>query len=185
MRPKRPADGDLQDPDGSGRGNYDGPLCGNSCNDASDCDYGNNCLCASDAGIPLSATWGTFVCTYIADIAMAVAAATQLSKDCARGRCLLNQNGSIDVTATSTNVTISDSAIFRSSVPELTCPCNCTYVSQSCCLSSTGLVYEDAVKKVNTILQPRPNEAVCCDHQTGKWTNVTTAREGLPSNAAC
>lgn len=192
QRHKRPAAGEASDPSNT-------KVCGlsHSCHSPSDCSLANDCVCASDKGIPLSATWGTFLCTYVPNIAAAAAAAIQLRSDC-RGRCLLNANGTLEIAATSdnatftsatVNTTIVDSTSFNSttfgpSITDLTCPCNCTYVSKACCLSLTGLVYEDPIMRIDTIVQAS-NGSVCCHHQTGNWTQAAVTRDRPLSNPAC
>ena len=48
----------------------------------------------------------------------------------------------------------------------LTCPCNCTYVSASCCLSP--YVWEDTSKRLQ--MAPLPaNGTVCCNGTSGEW----------------
>ena len=48
----------------------------------------------------------------------------------------------------------------------LNCPCNCTYVSAACCLSS--IVWEDASQQIQ--MGPLPaNATVRCDASTGGW----------------
>ena len=184
QRPKRPADGEAVDAP-------DAKICGlsYSCTGPSDCSLNNDCVCASDKGIPLSATWGTFVCTYVPNIAAAAAAAIKLGNDC-RGRCLLNADGTLEVAATPDNTTFTsatlnstifnstvfDSTAFSSTIPDLTCPCNCTYVSRACCLSTTGIVFEDSAMKIDTVVQA-PNGSVCCNHQTGNWTKAAVVRD--------
>lgn len=187
QRHKRPAAGEASDLPNT-------KVCGlsHSCNSPSDCSLANDCVCASDKGIPLSATWGTFLCTYVPNIAAAAAAAVQLRSDC-RGRCVLNANGTLEVAGTSdnttftsatVNMTIGDSTTFGPSITDLACPCNCTYVSKACCLSLTGRVYEDPVLRTDTIVQA-PNSSVCCDHQTGNWTQTAVTRDRPSSNPAC
>ena len=192
QRHKRPADGEA----GSSPNTKPGGL-SHSCNSPDDCSLMDDYVCASDRGIPLSPTWGTFVCTYVPGIAAAAAAAIKLGSDC-RGRCLLDANGTFEVTATSNNATFSsanlnttttdpttfDTTTYNSTVPDLVCPCNCTYVSKACCLSPAGKVYEDLAMRIDTVVQA-PNGSVCCDHQTGNWTNATVTRDEPLANPAC
>lgn len=53
----------------------------------------------------------------------------------------------------------------------LVCPCNCTYVSPTCCLSGTGIVWEGSGMRVQTTVGA-PNETVCCDGETGQWVGA-------------
>ena len=63
-------------------------------------------------------------------------------------------------------------AIFNDTTPDqsapLNCPCNCTYVSAACCLSGSGIVYEDPSMQIH--MDPLPaNATVCCNERTGHW----------------
>ena len=157
--------------------NQETSRCGGSCADPSECDINSDCICASDKGIPLSSTWGTFSCTFVANAAAVVAVAAQYASDC-RGRCTLDANGTLDIAATAT-VPVQDPL-----APELTCPCNCTYVSHACCLSQTRIVWEDPAEKVDTTVQA-PNGTVCCDASTGDWTATSAQRDDPLLNPAC
>ena len=142
--------------------------CEGSCADPSECDMNDNCICASNKGIPLSSTWGTFSCMLVPNAAAAMAAVVQNSNTC-RGRCVLDDDGTLEIAVTA------DTPILNPVAPQLTCPCNCTYVSHACCLTQSRIVWEDPAEKVNTSIQP-PNGTVCCDTDTGRWT------PGLASN---
>lgn len=111
------------------------------------------------------------------NMAAAAAAAVALISNC-RGRCLIDGNGTVEIAATPTNTS------STAELSGMTCPCNCTYVSEACCLSTTGVVFEDLSKKVNTTLQA-PNNSVCCDHQTGQWANTTVLRDPAQSDPSC
>ncbi|KAG8532239.1 uncharacterized protein KY384_003880 [Bacidia gigantensis] len=52
------------------------------------------------------------------------------------------------------------------------CPCNCTYISISCCVSDTGLVYEPADYKLGAV---QPDSGQCCDSKSGQM------KEGSPN----
>ena len=68
--------------------------------------------------------------------------------------------------------------------PMLVGPCNCTYVSAACVLSTTGIVYEDASAKIDTVVGA-PNGTVCCDGTTGLWRNSTVVRDTPAANPIC
>ncbi|KAI9826860.1 MAG: hypothetical protein M1832_005799 [Thelocarpon impressellum] len=61
------------------------------------------------------------------------------------------------------------------------CPCNCTYVSSSCCGSDEGVVHEEPSQKLGRL---HPPEGMCCNAQTGELQdgrpggNDTACREG-------
>ena len=152
--------------------------CGGSCISPTDCSASENCLCASDKGIPLSSTWGTFTCTFVANAVAAVAAATRQGTNC-RGRCLLSANGTLAIGEGITGPNP------RPGLGDLVCPCNCTYASEACCLSTTKLVFEDEGLKAKTTLQP-PNSTMCCDTGTGKFRvdDVNKSR-GSRTDVAC
>lgn len=124
---------------------------GASCGVPEDCDLSLGLVCGSDRGIPLSATWGTFVCTY--------------ALGGCRGRCLeVEPNGTVNAPNASSTAPML--------LMELKCPCNCTYTSTACCLSSTGIVYESPILKINTTIEA-PNNRTCCDWASGGWKNST------------
>ena len=52
------------------------------------------------------------------------------------------------------------------STTNLTCPCNCTYVSPTCCLSH--IVWENPRRRIKMDLLPA-NATVYCDANSGKW----------------
>ena len=167
------------------------PQCGSSCSSPADCgDEGDDCLCAYDEsneanknhaanGFPASATFGTFACQIIAGAAAAFAAAIQLDSNVCRGRCLLEANGTLAI-PNSTLDSLPIPAADLSSSP-MTCICNCTYASRGCCLSTDGIVWEDASQKANTILFGPEN--TCCDHETGNWTRINGPPN--PADPAC
>ena len=82
-------------------------------------------------------------------------------------------------------------AIFNSTSPDytdlLTCPCNCTYVSASCCLSDSGIVYESPSLQVHVAPIP-DDDPICCDARSGMflWRASGECREevvnGSPTN---
>lgn len=55
----------------------------------------------------------------------------------------------------------------------LACPCNCTYVSEACCNSPSGLVYEAPGLKLGSLRTPALN--VACNATTGEFqaSNMT------------
>lgn len=111
------------------------------------------------------------------DMAAVAVAALNFITNC-RGRCLIDGNDTVEIAATPTNTS------STADLAGMTCPCNCTYVSEACCLSTTGIVFEDPIKKINTTLQA-PNSSVCCDHQTGQWANAASPRGPTQLDPAC
>lgn len=49
----------------------------------------------------------------------------------------------------------------------ITCPCNCTYVSHACCTSELGFVYEPPQHHLGSLVPPSAN--LTCDLETGGW----------------
>ena len=152
--------------------------CGSSCSSPMDCDINHSCVCASDKSVPLSSTWGTYTCTFVANAAAAIAAAAIHSGTACRGRCLLDDDGILRIPAEL------NTQMSNLTVTELSCPCNCTYVSKGCCLSQTDVVWEDPVEKAATIMW-RPNETICCSQETGKWISAVGEMDSSSSNPMC
>ena len=145
-----------------------------SCSGYKDCDYKNGYTCASAKtavdDFPVDASFLTFTCQLVKNqdsgvIAAAVAAVVALGSVC-RGRCTLDTNGTLHVPGNST--TNSSLSANAASAPMLVGPCNCTYISEACVLSETGIVYEDPGAKINALVAA-PNGTVCCDGTTGLW----------------
>ena len=161
-----------------------------SCVSHKDCDYQNGYTCAATKtaadDFPLDSTWGTYTCKLISNTVAAAAAYVALGGTC-RGRCFLDTNGTLDILAnTTTATTSSTSGPEPDSVmpPMLVAPCNCTYVSAACVLSTTGIVYEDPSAKIDTVVGA-PNGTVCCDGTTGLWRNSTVVRDTPAANPLC
>ncbi len=160
-----------------------------SCVSHKDCDYKNGYTCAATKtaadDFPVDSTWGTYTCKLISDAVAAAAAAAAyvaLGSTC-RGRCFLDTNGTLDILANTTTTTAGpepDSV----TPPMLVGPCNCTYVSAACVLSTTGIVYEDPSAKINTLVGA-PNGTVCCDGTTGLWRNSSVVRDAPVANPLC
>ena len=91
-----------------------------SCNDPGDCDIDNDYLCASDKSIPLSSSWGQHTCTYVAGAAVAMVAVAMKPASVCRGRCLLDEDGTIEIPA-SANV-LNMTALFDPSLMNVTEP---------------------------------------------------------------
>ena len=173
----------------------------------------------------LSSTWGKHSCMHVAGTAIALAAAALRPSKVCRGRCLLEEDGTVEIdqTANLTNSTTSidipvanltqifnatgpsssaisnntlpldsddshrfenlpDSPLPSSSLqtsPILICPCNCTYVSASCCLSP--IVWEDPSEQIQ--MKPPPaNASVECDIGSGKWVPKPSASSSPTEN---
>ena len=163
-----------------------------SCLGYKDCDYKNGYTCASAKtavdDFPVDASFLTFTCQLVKSvdssvITAAVAAVVALGSVC-RGRCTLDTNGTLHVPANST--TNSSLSVNAASAPMLVGPCNCTYISEACALSETGVVYEDPGAKINALVAA-PNGTVCCDGTTGLWRGSSETGGGnvTSSNPIC
>ena len=180
---------------------------GNSCASQEQCgDLADGLACATDlsdltnlshlrdgfpdalAGTPAVASWGTFKCQSIYDLAASAALVYTLGSAC-RGRCLLQSNGSLAITDGSPIANGSETTANITSLPTrdlpkvehsvMSCPCNCTYVSPSCCLATDHIVYEGPADKTNVLLLGEPG--TCCDHNNGSWTGqASTSGQDKP-----
>ena len=65
------------------------------------------------------------------------------------------------------NSTITFEGTTLASLTDAACPCNCTYVSNACCSSASGIVHEVPTLKLGA-LRP-PNSSVSCNALTGKF----------------
>lgn len=157
-----------------------------------DCDYRNGYTCAATKkatdGFPVDASWGTFSCTLVSNVASGVVAAAAayvaLGSAVCHGRCILDTNGTINILAHNTTSTDPDPAM---TAPVLVTPCNCTYASPACAFAAAtdGLVFEDPGAKVNTVIRPA-NSTLCCDASTGLWRTSAVQRDApLTKDAMC
>lgn len=188
--------------------------CNDRCFNFDDCDYANGCICLTNVDVPIHSSFGTFSCTYEPDLAAQIAATKILGAATCRGRCLLtstaNTNSSDGLSSvnstwnqsnntwtnvsapwSNTNVTWSNTSLEVLAQPDqpypqntFACPCNCTYVSPACCLSSHGIVWEDLSEKLSMTVQA-PNGSVCCDETSGKWRDSRTVRGAGVEDPAC
>lgn len=181
--------------------------CNDRCFHFDDCDYANGCICLTNVDVPIHSSFGTFSCNYEPYLAAEIAATKALGTTVCRGRCLLtsteNTNSSTNSSSGNTtwsngNTTSSGSGTTWNSTsleilaqpdqpyPKNTfaCPCNCTYVSPACCLSSRGLVWEDPSEKLAMTVQA-PNGSVCCDETSGLWRNSSSVRASTTEDPAC
>ena len=162
------------------------------CSHPSDCDP--NYLCTSDSPLPsdppIDPSFRAFCCQLVTDLADSIAASQVLGPGNCRGRCLLANTTTNATTATNdstwTNTTLD--ILARPDQPylgsALECPCNCTYVSPACCLSTDGVVFEDATEKSDVGVRA-PNGTVCCDGMTGDWKRAAVVRDHVVGNPAC
>ena len=156
--------------------------CGASCYHHADCDSASGCLCANYINPdhpPVDSTFRPFSCKYVPNLAAAIAAANALGTAC-RGRCLLANTTGDNATYSNTTFEIMDQPDQTPTTDfgALECPCNCTYVSPACCLSTDGIVYEDALARSQISVQAPPDTGFCCDTTTGLWRDPGTSSVG-------
>ena len=129
------------------------PTCGTvtHCSKASDCKGAFGCMCIADQ-------WhGDFV-----------------TSKC-KWPYLGFRRGTLEID--SANATDSDPAFNNTLTDEsrtnLACPCNCTYVSEACCNSTSGIVYEAPNLRLGSVQAPSAN--LTCNATTGDFqtSNVT------------
>jgi hypothetical protein len=133
-----------------------GPLCGQSCaGPAHLCDGKDGCICIADA------FQGT--------------GSKLFTGKCERPLYSWQRNGNgrglSEVGFNSTTLSNS-TGLLPSLVPSLAnitmaCPCNCTYVSEACCFSNSGVVQEAASLKLG-VLEP-PDSQTFCNKTTGDF----------------
>lgn len=164
------------------------------CSHPSDCDTTNNYLCTSSSPLPddppIDPSFRAFCCQLVTELSDSVAASQALGPNTCRDRCLLANTAANATTCrngtTWTNTTLEILAVPDRSYPGLAleCPCNCTYVSPACCLSTDGVVFEDPSEKSPLGVQA-PNRSVCCDEMTGGWREAAGVRSGYAVDPAC
>ena len=113
------------------------------------------------AATPASAT-NSFQATVTQALPLEIASALRLNESLSSGN------------STSTPISSTgNTTLIYNPAPLLYCPCNCTYTSAACCLSQTGIVWEDPSKQI--VMAPMPNNAtVCCDSNNGRWVLKST-----------
>ncbi|MCJ1231498.1 hypothetical protein MMC12_008175 [Toensbergia leucococca] len=126
-------------------------LCGSMyCTSTSKCSIGGGCTCIAD-------TWQ--------------AAGSRLYM----GRCRVPYSTSdgrelteVDLNAAASgNSTFSFQGASAGDLKNVACPCNCTYVSNACCNSPSGIVHEALSLRLGS-LQP-PSSTVTCNPTTGEF----------------
>ena len=125
------------------------PTCGRShfCTKASHCRGALACICVADRWY---GAYYTSVCKYPLPGGQ-------------NGRGLL---GIDSANATQPAFSVNETFTADNSV-DLACPCNCTYVSQSCCNSLSGMVYEAPGLRLGALQAPSGN--VTCNATTGDF----------------
>lgn len=132
-----------------------GPICGRShfCSKASHCGGDVSCICVADK-------WhGEF-----------------FSSSCKQPRLSFGiRRGTLEVDSTNAtqSVYIINATLTGEGSTDPACPCNCTYVSKSCCNSPSGIVYEALGLKLGSLQAPSLN--LTCNATTGGFqaSNLT------------
>ncbi|KAL8652094.1 MAG: hypothetical protein Q9210_002886 [Variospora velana] len=133
------------------------------CSRVSDCSIGG-CRCVADGGINF---WSASCRAVLADAASAVGSGV--------GRGLLEKNNTSNNSASASSLDSSagvESKLVGGDLPDLPCPCNCTYVSKQCCNSDTGIVYEEPANHLGSLRAPMGD--LECDRTTGEWKPKTS-----------
>ena len=134
------------------------------CSRTSQCSN-KGCKCVADGDINY---WSSSCKAVFADAASAVA------NGVGRGLLESSENSSSSNISNpgipSTNSTVSRSEMMSEYLSSLACPCNCTYVSQRCCTSDSGIVYEDPARHLGVLRAPMAN--LECDISTGDWKSM-------------
>lgn len=65
----------------------------------------------------------------------------------------------------------------ETSLGDVACPCNCTYVSKACCNSPAGIVHEAVDLKLGSVQAPSVN--VTCNRTTGDFQTLDTTLDVL------
>ena len=142
------------------------------CLAARDCPIGQ--ICAMDDGIPTDGTVpATFSCVTMSARIAAVGLGQAIR---CRGRCLSLGNATFNLPPGPVNA--SDVALLPM---DTVCPCNCTYISHTCCLSRTSLAGIETSPKVNVSIQ-MPNGSIHCDAETGLWVGTSVEELTLRDN---
>ena len=58
-------------------------------------------------------------------------------------------------------------AEIAAKIEEISCPCNCTYVSKACCISQSGIVHETPELNLGVLAPPEAN--LTCSNITGQF----------------
>lgn len=140
-----------------------GPLCGQSCAGPAHLCYGKDgCICIADAWQGTGSGFFTGTCK--------IPYSWQRTNGEGSGRGLVE----IGFNSTSSSNSTGALPLLAQSLGNLTgmaCPCNCTYVSDACCSSVSGIVYETASFKLG-VLEP-PDSQTFCNTTTGEFQGTS------------
>lgn len=157
--------------------------CGGRCWHPDDCGA-SDCRCSHTNAASTDGTEVIFACHYLPDLQHNFAITKPLGTLCTHGRCLLANTTNDDTMYN--NVTLEILPRPNATIPNgaIECPCNCTYVSPACCLSTNGILWEPPIAKSDTNMQA-PNSTTCCDTTTGKWKNTKMLGVSPNGDTAC
>lgn len=130
---------------------------------------GENYVCKVPNSAPGQTQSQPGICTWLANVAAASVASSGIGAQCQRGRCLTESNSTLSANGSSPilptpQLTVDDKNTFA-------CACNCTYVSHSCCSTTDGIVYEEAIYKVSEVAAPPES---FCNSTTGEIQAVVS-----------
>ena len=157
-----------------------GPTCGQYCWGPSNlCTDQDGCQCIADPWQGVGSAYFTGSCklAYRASTAASsIGDGRELLDDiglnATNGRVLLSA-GELNSTNESSNATISIEGALAADLTDVACPCNCTYVSNACCRSSDGIVFEAPVLKLGVL--KAPNASYMCNTTTGDFQSISAA----------
>ncbi|MCJ1228302.1 hypothetical protein MMC12_004963 [Toensbergia leucococca] len=146
-------------PPGTQRGS--GLTCGQNCASVNLCTGPDGCRCIADPWQGVGSGYFTGTCKL-----PFFSSHRGLGEIGINSTSSIGSSGSIGSTSSASNT-----PGLGASDTSLACPCNCTYVSNSCCLSTLGIVHEATNLKLGA-LQP-PNATTVCNTATGDFQEST------------
>jgi hypothetical protein len=81
------------------------------------------------------------------------------------------------------NATNLPSQKFTGGLNDLSCACNCTYISALCCNTADGIVFEPPHKKLGVVDLMEPD--TCCDVTTGDVVAMAPGANRNPNTTFC
>ncbi len=132
-----------------------GPSCGQYCSSIHLCTSPDGCKCIADPWQGSGSGYFTGTCKLPYS-----ASGREL------GEIYINSTSFVNSTGTF-NSADSPPPAQKPTLADQACPCNCTYVSNACCLSTSGIVYESPSLRLGAIRAP--NATTFCDPTTGEF----------------
>jgi len=135
---------------------------------------GENYVCKVPSSAPRQTQSQPGTCTWLANVAAAAVASSAIGAQCQRGRCLAESNSTLSASGLSPILPTPQLTIDAKDA--FACACNCTYVSRSCCSTTDGNVYEEAINKVSEVAAPPGS---FCNSTTGDIQDVVNWVSGI------